>query len=1193
MDSVVALGAVQLRAVRLAAGRRSTCPPINIGRVGALAAALGVGAVIWAMPDIALADTGSAGSSSSAGSHDRGSSSESTGPRLRSSASAGASSASKSGSPKSQTQQGRLSSNAVISAPAGLVDEVNRDPGAPNDQAAAPLLWATTALVRRDFGSRPSVPPIFDRQSAGSPWPAAADLRAVTTAPASVSARAGAGPDSIVSFFFGDGTAEHPNGGVIVGNGYSWTSETCTGVTACKGGNGGIVGNGGDGYNGGNGGAAGWFGNGGNGGDGVVDGNGGNGGAGGIIRGNGGNGGVGGSGINSAANGGHGGSAGSFGNGGDGGAGGIADVDPEQQVADAVGGAGGDGGAGGIWYGNGGFGGVGGDSIPGGGTGGTGGGGGDTGLLSLWGTAGNGGTGGRASFGGQGGSGGSGGWFSVFAIGGAGGAGGASPWQGISDQGGNGGGGGTGGMWAGNGGNGGAGGFGGGDGGDGGNTGLLSVFGTGGDGGSGGTGQTGRVGVNGSSEDVNGGDGYVGGPGGAGGHGGQGSWVVGNGGTGGSGGPGGSGGAGGNARFPGNVTSGDGRAGGNGGNGGSGGDGGAVGGGGGEGRILFLFPSNGRNGLSGAGGRGGNGGWSSYGGSTTDPNGSGGNAGNAGNGGDGGAGGIGAKGGDGGVGALGGNGGQGGANGVGGQGGNGGLGGKGGDGGVSGLDSEIEPGGDGGRGGRGGNAGSGGKAGTGGDGGTGGNGGDGGAGGSDGGAGGPGGSAGSLGYGGIGTGGTGGNNGSNGSDGGKGAPGLSLSAAASDPAVAADSGAALDPLVGLAVGDDAGATAGVKPLTSALRVAALSSAGQPGTTAAQAAAAGEKSLWEQLVDQINYTFFNRSPSVNWFWYNPVGPNKQMRVTTDVVANNGFTPTYSVSVDPRYGQVVVNQQTGEYLYTPDEALVVPGITDTFTIAVNNGTAAALPGLLGMVQQALHAFAIRIGISQPDVTEKVVTLTVPGTGLYGDEANAQYYQKQEYPANCVLLSSAMAIGMATGEMPPAATMIELAKTNQSVTFPGQKMYLDEFISNGVAVKDAVVLMERYYDVTAVQTRYGTSTNWDNYLNAGTATAQDGQVALRDLQAALANGSGAMVTFNTSIVWTAAGDYQLSQTPNFLNPGHEAVVVSVNMKTGKVYLNDSDVSYGQNMEVPLGAFLNGWQASDYELTVVTKKAAAPAQD
>ena len=37
--------------------------------------------------------------------------------------------------------------------------------------------------------------------------------------------------------------------------------------------------------------------------------------------------------------------------------------------------------------------------------------------------------------------------------------------------------------------------------------------------------------------------------------------------------------------------------------------------------------------------------------------------------------------------------------------------------------------------------------------------------------------------------------------------------------------------------------------------------------------------------------------------------------------------------------------------------------------------------------------------------------------------------------------------------------------------------------------------------------------------------------------------------------------------------------------MYLNDGAVSYGQNMEVPLGAFLNGWQTSDYRMTVVTK--------
>ena len=60
--------------------------------------------------------------------------------------------------------------------------------------------------------------------------------------------------------------AAHPNGGILMGNGYSWTSETCTGGLACNGGRSGLFGNGGNGFNGGNGGSAMLFGNGGKGG---------------------------------------------------------------------------------------------------------------------------------------------------------------------------------------------------------------------------------------------------------------------------------------------------------------------------------------------------------------------------------------------------------------------------------------------------------------------------------------------------------------------------------------------------------------------------------------------------------------------------------------------------------------------------------------------------------------------------------------------------------------------------------------------------------------------------------------------------------------------------------------------------------------------------------------------------------------
>lgn len=94
---------------------------------------------------------------------------------------------------------------------------------------------------------------------------------------------------------FGDGTPENPNAGLLFGDGFSWDADSCTGISACHGGNAGLWGgNGGHGYNGGNGGAAGWFGRGGDGGDGMPGADGGHGGRGGLIYGDGGNGGDGG-----------------------------------------------------------------------------------------------------------------------------------------------------------------------------------------------------------------------------------------------------------------------------------------------------------------------------------------------------------------------------------------------------------------------------------------------------------------------------------------------------------------------------------------------------------------------------------------------------------------------------------------------------------------------------------------------------------------------------------------------------------------------------------------------------------------------------------------------------------------------------------------------------------------------------------
>lgn len=566
------------------------------------------------------------------------------------------------------------------------------------------------------------------------------------TAAASSSPSGGWQPGSIFRFFFSDGTAEHPDAGLLIGNGFTYTATSCPATTPCAGGRGGLlIGNGGNGFNGGNGGNASLFwGTAGNGGNGSPT-----------------------AGVPGNA-GGNGGNAGLFGTGGTGGIGGA-------------GAAGGNGGQGGLLSGDGGVGGAGGagTATVAAGAGGTGGRGGHASPLALWGNGGRGGQGGTGATGtagvdgsrpGQAGrTGGTG------APGGTGGAGGESSWLlGSGGQGGTGGNGGTGGS--------------GGAGADGADS--PTAGGTGAIGGAGGTGGTGGVGGTGGQAGTGhvvffrttglagaggvGGTGGNAGAGGRGGRGGDGSEQTRDGGTGGAGGDGATGGSGGTGGVAGSGLDGipgNGGPGGGGGLAGAGGTGGAgvagttkdnaTGGTGGDGGDPGTAGSGGTGGQQGAGGPARDGIDGPRGASMT-------------SGGDGGKGGEGFTGGDGG---SGGDGGKVGNGGQGGQGGDGdsevraGSGGSGGDGGTL-----IGDGGDGGKGGAGGGKGPGGAGGQGGnaqaelsDGGDGGNGGDGEFPGADGGDGGDGGNGGRLGDGGAG--GNGGKPGPGGTRGKDGRPG--------------------------------------------------------------------------------------------------------------------------------------------------------------------------------------------------------------------------------------------------------------------------------------------------------------------------------------------------------------------------------------------------------------------------------------
>lgn len=604
---------------------------------------------------------------------------------------------------------------------------------------------------------------------------------------------------------------------------------------------------------------------------------------------------------------------------------------------------------------------------------------------------------------------------------------------------------------------------------------------------------------------------------------------MGSGGDGGSGGAGGKGGQGGIGLV---------EYGGNGGNGGDGGAGGATGGAGGTGRFFFAVAANGTNGASGAGGGGGNGGLGGFGGYAT---GASVNGGRGGNGGAGAVGGASSAGGSGGVGGAGGDGVDGGDDSAGGRGGDGGTGG---DGAVGGPSTATAPGGGGGTGGAGGQAGNG---------------------------------AGGVTPGGGGNGGNGGNGGDSGGPGGTG---------------------------GYGAGGGGGGIGGTGAASGT--IGQRGTDGATATTLAVSAAAPSASPQSWLSDlgrQLTYVFFNRAPSASPDLGGQTGGTKQISVDMNSRSNNGFGVSYTIKDGPLYGTLEPGATPGTYTYTPDPTLVQPGIVDHFTITVNNGTAAALPGFAGAVQRLVHDFAISIGIAQSDTVDKKVTVNVIGAGVYGDVADGkQYWVSQSY-SNCVLQAAASAVSQATKTLPASdieAIWVNLAKTNDSVVKPGTKMYLDENTDEAIAPGDARVLMEKYFNVTATVKEYGTFDASGKRLTQ--ATQNDGQQALRDMEAALAQGNAIMIGYPTAVVWSAVTDVKPTGDDSYTESDHAATVIAVDLKQGVVYVNDSSmtdkdpvtgkqVSVGQGKAIPIGVFMTGWQADNYELTIVAPKAPAAA--
>ncbi|MCH9667086.1 MAG: cadherin-like domain-containing protein [Actinomycetia bacterium] len=362
-----------------------------VGRIGGLAVALGVGMAIACLPAVAFADATDSGSSNSPAVETKSEPTSrpgpsSTGHTIEKTAAA-TSELEDSPAPASDELDSEQDPDPAVEAIDELSDLSEEADGSPEEHVSpsASVGSDNDRLLAADVAPAEVVDPGASSTAepdvpSAEPTQAAAPVRAARSAGGSASQTSddvpaapvadplnwaaaayvrrevGLGADTSV-WLFGHGTAEHPDAGLLWGNGFSWDATTCTGGRVCHGGSAGWFGNGGDGFNGGRGGNGGLF-----------FGNGGKGGAGGAAMAPGGNGGHGGTGGDAGFFAGNGGDGGAGGNGADG-IDGTAAAIPGAAGADGTrggsGGAGGDGGSGG-WFGRGGNGGSGGDGGAGG-----------------------------------------------------------------------------------------------------------------------------------------------------------------------------------------------------------------------------------------------------------------------------------------------------------------------------------------------------------------------------------------------------------------------------------------------------------------------------------------------------------------------------------------------------------------------------------------------------------------------------------------------------------------------------------------------------------------------------------------------------------------------------------------------------------------------------------------------------------
>lgn len=329
---------------------------------------------------------------------------------------------------------------------------------------------------------------------------------------------------------------------------------------------------------------------------------------------------------------------------------------------------------------------------------------------------------------------------------------------------------------------------------------------------------------------------------------------------------------------------------------------------------------------------------------------------------------------------------------------------------------------------------------------------------------------------------------------------------------------------------------------------------------------------QSLARELQYIFNNPAPTIQ-AGTQVQGSGGAVVGTVSGQSNNGFVLTYSLGQKPQYGIAEVNAGTGAYIYTPNAGVPVSSVVDEFTIVANNGTAAQLPGPLGLTANLLHGVAVGIGASSAGTADAHIAVSLTGQTLIGDPAAKKQYWQQATWQLSRLAAVRMVIGQLTGTMPNWDGLITKAKVTDSVvkTLP-RTVTQKQTGQPGSPAKmyDPDSKYEEYREV--VQADANELLQKEGFVVTGTYYSKSG-----GLDDALANVALALYQGKSVIMYPGT---------DLLNIGNAPTVLGIDFTKQQVYLNDGEFANGQNKIISLSEFARFWGPTFR--TVVAEKAA-----